>query len=45
MTSYQLQCGHWQDDDGPRREIGGVHSCTRCNTLRTVIIGFAGRAA
>lgn len=42
MTHWQLSCGHWESelDDG-RLGIGAPLSCTRCGSLRTVIVGYS----
>jgi hypothetical protein len=40
VNCYQLSCGHWQSGE-PGHEIGGILSCTRCNALRTTIIGMS----
>jgi hypothetical protein len=39
MTCYQLSCGHWMTDI-PGYRIGDVLGCYKCDTHRTVVIGF-----
>ena len=41
MTCYQLACGHWRSE-APGYGIGSILPCLECNTLRAVVIGFAG---
>ena len=41
VTGYQLSCGHWRSE-APGYGIGSVLSCLECNTLRSVVIGYAG---
>lgn len=40
MDSCQLSCGCWVTPGEPR-EIGAPLACRRCDTMRTVVIGWA----
>ena len=42
MNCYQLSCGHWQSEAGTC-SVGDllIPGCTRCNALRSVVIGLA----
>jgi hypothetical protein len=43
VNCYQLACGHWQTDH-PGYAVGGLLGCTKCNTLRTLIVGMSATA-
>lgn len=40
MTGWQLSCGCWVTDWRAYR-LGDVLPCTRCDTMRTAVIGYA----
>ena len=40
MTCYQLSCGHWLNQRHDY-QIGDVLGCYKCDTRRTVVVGFS----
>jgi hypothetical protein len=40
MTGYQLSCGCWVTELYAYR-IGDVVACVRCDTMRTIVTGYA----
>ena len=43
MNCFQLACGHWQSEGSSFASygIGDILGCVKCNTMRTLVIGFS----